>query len=99
MKRQCEYMNESMSCLENYGQFCLTPRQSSIVGLFAGDFVATAKEFCSQGTDLRAKYMQHAACLRRVQRERQRECVSDYQVAFESIHKLNQSMKVSTACW
>lgn len=99
LKRQCEYLNESIDCFEDYADNCLTKLQGSMLSLFGHDIGTIQREFCDESTQLRQNYTKLAPCLRNIQRKYQFECVSDLQAGFESIHKLNISTRLSTLCW
>lgn len=99
LKRQCEYLNESMDCFEEYSDNCLTKLQGSLFNLFAHDIDSTQKEFCDENSQLRRNYTKLAPCFRNVQRKHQFECINDLQAGFESIHKLSIGNRMSTLCW
>lgn len=99
LKRQCDYFNESAQCLDEYGQRCLTSVQLPLVAMFAGDLADLGRQFCSQDSDLRRNYTKHVACLRQVQHDYQRPCLTDLQVGFEAIHKIEHSLRFATTCW
>ena len=100
LKRQCQYLNESVECLADYSSQCMTETHMPLLRLFAEPAVELVKEFCGDlAGELRANYTKHVSCLREVQRKHQRQCVTDLQVGFEAIHKLNRSQVLQTACW
>lgn len=99
MKRQCESLNESATCFEDYAQRCLTNTQSAIATLVSGSVLDLKNEFCRKGTELYKSYLKEATCLRDVQRKYQTSCVTDFQVGFENIHKMDRSIRLPTACW
>ena len=98
-KRQCEQFRESAQCFEEYNDRCLTDTQHLMVDLFAGDVFNIERDLCTNGTELNRDYLKHAECLRDVQKKYQRTCVSDLVVGFESIHKVNRTIKLPIACW
>lgn len=99
MKRQCEFLNESSDCFENYAQRCLTNVQSSVASLVSSPLFELKRDFCQQGSEFRTNYLKNANCLRDVQQKYQTQCATDFQVGFEGIHKMNHSMRLATACW
>lgn len=99
LKRQCEYFNESGQCFDDYAQTCLTSSQLPMLSMFTADLVDLGRQFCSQSSELRRNYTKHVACLREVQRKHQRPCLTDLQVGFEAIHKINHSLRLATSCW
>lgn len=99
MKRQCDFLDESGKCFEDYAQRCLTNGLYQIANLVSGPVFGMGHEFCRKGTELWNAYMKNADCLREVQRKHQTRCATDFQVGFESIHKMNLSIRLPTACW
>lgn len=97
--RQCEYLQESCECFQDYRDNCMTKLQAGLLEPFVRDLGEFEDEFCTNGTKTNSIYMKHAACLRGVQKKFQRSCVADMQVGFESIHKIAHNMRLPTACW
>lgn len=98
-KRQCEYLKESADCIRSYKSRCLTENQGALVSLFGGDLLRLEEDLCTNGTEFRQAYMKHVGCLREVQKKYQHDCVTDLQVGFQWIHKLNTTTRLATGCW
>lgn len=98
-KRQCEYLHESGHCFEDYRDNCMTKLQSSLVDMFATDFINFERDFCTNGTKPNTIYMKHANCFHQVQKKHQRPCLSNLQVGFEAIHKIPHNLRMPTSCW
>jgi len=58
----CETMKEVEDCMGNYSSKCLSPLQREVMGLMAGS-EENAKQLCIPGSEVRARYLQHAQCL------------------------------------
>nr|AJD25267.1 hypothetical protein [Plectreurys tristis] len=81
----CETYKEVMGCMGNYSDKCLSPLQKELVGLFAGaDEPAT--RLCTPGSEDRAKYLKHAACLAEAATNDEfKAAMRDLQVSLEKI--------------
>lgn len=99
MTRQCEFLKESVKCFDDYNQRCLADNTVKIINMFTGGAIQMAKDFCREDSDLRRNYTKHVSCFREIQRDHQRHCMTDFQVGFEAIHKLQFSKRLALACW
>lgn len=99
LKRQCEFFNESIRCHHRYSNHCLSSDQYEFMHLFAKNAFYVVEEFCSDNSELRANYTNHVECLREIQRKHQKNCLTDFQVGFEALHKLTAGDRLTTACW
>ena len=98
LNRQCEYLNESLQCFEDFATKCLTETQMGLFQMFTSSPLQMMTDFCQANSTLRTNYTKHVQCLRDIQRTHQRPCLTDFQVGFESIHKTNISVRLQTAC-
>ena len=99
LRRQCELLNESVRCFNQYANKCLTEMQSKLFRWFGASGSRLVGDFCSAQSELRRNYTKHVQCLRLVQRDFQRPCMTDFQVGLESIHRANLSTRLITGCW
>lgn len=97
--RQCEYLQESSECFQDYRDNCMTKMAANLVQPIMRDLGKFEDEFCTNGTQIYATYMKHASCFRDVQKKHQRPCFADLQVGFEAIHKIQPETRMPTACW
>lgn len=77
----------------------MTKEQDSVISLFMKDLSSLGDDFCDEKSEMRKNYTKFAPCLRSVQQKYQRDCVTDLQAGFESIHKLNYKVRLPTVCW
>uniref|UniRef100_A0A6G1SDH8 Uncharacterized protein n=1 Tax=Aceria tosichella TaxID=561515 RepID=A0A6G1SDH8_9ACAR len=98
MTRQCEYLNESVQCFDDYSHRCLSANQARIANMFTGNVIQLARDFCRDDSELRRNYTKHVSCFREVQRDHQRHCMTDFQVGFEGIHKMATAKRLPLAC-
>lgn len=98
-KRHCEYMRESSDCFHSYANRCFTPNAILMSHMFSDELAKLENDFCTNGTELRTKYMKNAPCLRQVQRKHQRKCATDFQVGFQRINKIDTALQLTTFCW
>lgn len=99
LKRQCEFLEESADCFDDYAERCLTGQQSMLVSFLKASPVELSRAFCTNGSYVNVKYLKHVTCYREIQTKHQRECLLDLQVGLEGIHKLEHSLRLPTACW
>uniref|UniRef100_A0A2L2YUC2 Secreted protein n=1 Tax=Parasteatoda tepidariorum TaxID=114398 RepID=A0A2L2YUC2_PARTP len=95
----CESIDETSQCLRNFTNKCMTPVQREVLNLVAEGSEATVKDFCTQGSELRAKYLRHSRCLGEVHAEDQmRDCMVDMQVTVETVTTTKFDKRVGTLC-
>lgn len=97
--RTCELFEESANCLLSYAKRCAINSMALLFGMFSGDVLSLEKEFCQPDSKLKRDYLQHASCLKRFQKQHQTQCVTQFQVAFEPIHKIDHSSRIPLFCW
>ncbi|PRD24653.1 UNVERIFIED_CONTAM: hypothetical protein NCL1_43127 [Trichonephila clavipes] len=99
VEQLCESIEETTQCLRNYTSKCMTPVQREVLQLVTEGSQATVKDFCSPGSELRAKFLKHAKCLGEVHADdSMRECMVDMQVAVETVTTTNFDKRVGTLC-
>lgn len=101
IKRQCGYLNETTACFESYIDLCFNENGmlKPLVDMFAGDLITLKNEFCDVNSEFHKNYTKHAKCFRSIQTKHQQECMQDFQVGFEGIHKVSIGQRLSTTCW
>lgn len=97
--RLCEIYEESSNCFSSYSERCLTDPQYELARFYTGGIFDLQREFCQPESTFRADYMKHASCLKQFQKLHQVECVSQFQVAFEPIHKMEITKRLNLTCW
>ncbi|UYV71525.1 hypothetical protein LAZ67_8003575 [Cordylochernes scorpioides] len=84
LKTSCEYIQEANQCMGNYTEKCTTPMVRELMEVFMGDASSQMNEFCTPGSELSAKFLQHAECLAEAYPE-ERPCLVDFQAALEKV--------------
>lgn len=85
LTKQCGYLREADTCMKNYTRRCTTPLQRQMVGFMGEGPMDLLEEYCKPGSDLRKAYLKHATCLNGSQKNHQKTCIKDLQVAFEQL--------------
>ncbi|XP_076304336.1 uncharacterized protein LOC143222157 [Tachypleus tridentatus] len=94
---QCQYIRDAQVCLRNYTNRCMTPIQKELMNFVGEGSEKLLSEYCTDGTDIRSRYLQNAACLNHANKET-RTCLEDLQVALQVISEAEFDKRVPTAC-
>lgn len=98
IERQCELFQESSECFVNYGQRCSMNRQFTFMSLFTGSLFDMERDFCDPNSELRKNYTRQASCLKTFQKRHQNTCLTQFQVAFEPVHKIRWQDRLPLVC-
>ncbi|KAG8192235.1 hypothetical protein JTE90_014094 [Oedothorax gibbosus] len=99
VEQLCESIDETTQCLGNFTNKCMTPVQREVLQLVSEGSLHTVKDFCSPGSELRAKFLKHARCLGEVHAEdSMRDCMVDMQVTVETVTTTTFDKRVGTLC-
>ncbi|XP_035232589.1 uncharacterized protein LOC118204368 [Stegodyphus dumicola] len=95
----CESIDETSQCLRNFTNKCMTPVQREVLELVTEGSQKTVNDFCSPGSELRAKFLKHAKCLGEVHGDdTMRDCMVDMQVAVETVTTTKFDKRIGTLC-
>lgn len=98
LDRHCALMTEAINCTQDYSHRCLMPMLHRLTEMFTGEIEEMKEEFCTNGTEFRANFVRHAPCLRRVQKESQKTCLTQFQAGFESAQRSEANSRVAKIC-
>ncbi|UYV71516.1 hypothetical protein LAZ67_8003566 [Cordylochernes scorpioides] len=84
LKASCEYIQEANHCMGNYTEKCTTPMVRELMEVFMGDASSQLNEFCTPGSEMSAKFLQHSECLAEVYPD-ERPCLVDFQAVIEKV--------------
>ncbi|XP_035214760.1 uncharacterized protein LOC118188429 [Stegodyphus dumicola] len=94
----CETMKEVEDCMGNYSSKCLSPLQREVLGLFS-DGDAPARSMCTPGSEIRARYLQHAECLAEgAESDEFKTHMRDLQVAIETLFDVQFKQRFPLMC-
>ncbi|KAF8767658.1 uncharacterized protein LOC129966950 [Argiope bruennichi] len=63
VKKLCSNMDEALKCAEEFQNKCMTPLQLETMGFLAEGAQIVYKDFCTDGSNMRAEYLKHAQCI------------------------------------
>jgi hypothetical protein len=94
----CETMKEVEDCMGNFSSKCMSPLQREVIGLMAGSEEG-AKQLCVSGSEVRARYLQHAECLAEgAESDEFKSVMKDLQVMIEKLFDVPYNQRFSLMC-
>lgn len=94
----CETMKEVEECMGNYSAKCLSPLQREVIGLLSGS-EDNAKQLCVQGSEVRARYLNHAECVSEgAEGDEFKNNLRDMQVVVEKLFEVPYKQRFSLMC-
>ncbi|XP_076357500.1 uncharacterized protein LOC143250591 [Tachypleus tridentatus] len=97
LNRQCLFIKEAQQCLNNYTQRCMTSVQRELLDFVGEGTTLLIKEYCSNGTDVRRRYLEKSFCLNEATKNLSL-CLSDLQVGLDTIGVATFDKRVATTC-
>jgi len=94
----CETVKEVEECMGNYSAKCLSPLQREVMQLMGGGD-ETGREMCTEGSEVRARYLEHAECLAEgSESDEFRDNLKDMQVLIEELFEVPFKSRFSLFC-
>ncbi|XP_022247643.1 uncharacterized protein LOC106464231 isoform X2 [Limulus polyphemus] len=97
LNRQCSFIQETQQCLKNYTQLCMTSVQRDLLDFVGEGTDLLVKEYCSNGTDIRRRYLEKSSCLNEATKNLSL-CLNDLQVGLDTIGVATFDKRVPTTC-
>ncbi|KFM66652.1 hypothetical protein X975_22186, partial [Stegodyphus mimosarum] len=66
LETMCQELDKAFNCAYKFRDTCMTPLQKEVIALLVEGVIGLKEDFCKPGSDLRAKYLNHASCLNKV---------------------------------
>lgn len=95
--RQCIFINETIECLINYGDSCMTETQSQLLDLLFDGAYQIQDTYCQRNSSLRNLYIKNAPCIASVGKET-KTCLKQMQAGFDTITTAKWNKKLPYAC-
>ncbi|GFT94296.1 uncharacterized protein NPIL_607711 [Nephila pilipes] len=99
VKKLCSNMDEAYKCAEEFQNKCMTPLQLETMGFLAEGAQVVYRDFCTEGSKLRADYLKHSKCIDDASKtDEAREYYSYVEAALEDLQEKAPNDRLPTTC-
>nr|ACD11801.1 hypothetical protein [Isometrus maculatus] len=93
----CGTVQEGQSCIGNFSTKCMSSSLRQLLSLIFEPTIAFTQEFCTKGSSIQQRWLQHAKCISE-HFDEARPCIDDGLSALEYLTKVEPKNRFSSLC-